>query len=115
MGLSKASRSAALEDSAGSRSQPPSTKSPTGPAVPGSRVGRTWVALAPAALAMVLVLLFVLQNLQATTVRFVVVSGRLPLGVALLVAAALGALVVFCLGSVRIVQLRHLAARRSAR
>jgi uncharacterized integral membrane protein len=63
---------------------------------------------------MVLVLVFVLQNLQATTVRFVVVSGRLPLGVALLVAAALGALVVFCLGSVRIVQLRHLAARRSA-
>jgi len=63
----------------------------------------------------VLVVVFVLQNLQATTVRFVVVSGRLPLGVALLIAAALGALVVFCLGSVRIVQLRRLAARRGAR
>src|SRR5215213_1401361 len=114
MGPSKTSRSAAPEDSAGSRNEPPSRQPPAGPALPGSRVGRTWVALAPAALALVLVVVFVLQNLQATTVRFVVVSGRLPLGVALLVAAALGALVVFCLGSVRILQLRHLAARRSA-
>lgn len=85
------------------------------PSVPGSRAGRTWVALVPAALALVLVLIFVLQNLQSSTVRFVIVSERLPLGVALLVAAALGALVVFCLGSVRILQLRRLARRRSAR
>jgi uncharacterized integral membrane protein len=45
----------------------------------------------------------------------VFVSERLPLGVALLVAAAVGALIVFCLGSVRILQLRRLARRRSAR
>jgi uncharacterized integral membrane protein len=49
---------------------------------------------------------FVVQNLEKAKVSFLIFSGRFPLALALLVAAALGALVVFCLGSVRIVQLR---------
>jgi uncharacterized integral membrane protein len=60
-------------------------------------------------------LVFVLQNLRSVKVSFLSASGRLPLGVALLVAAALGALAVLTLGSVRIIQLRHLVHRANHR
>jgi uncharacterized integral membrane protein len=53
-----------------------------------------------------LVIVFVVQNRQDAKVSFFVFSGRFPVALALLVAAALGALVVFLLGSVRILQLR---------
>jgi lipopolysaccharide assembly protein A len=115
MGPSKTVRVPSSDESHDSQRRSPSTGSGEPSVVPGSRAGRTWVALVPAALALVVVLIFVLQNLQSTMVRFVFVSERLPLGVALLVAAALGALLVFCLGSVRILQLRHLARRGSIR
>jgi uncharacterized integral membrane protein len=52
-----------------------------------------------------------LQNLHSSKVRFVSLSGTLPLGVALLAAVALGALLVLALGSVRILQLRQLVRR----
>jgi uncharacterized integral membrane protein len=83
--------------------------------LPSSRVGRAWTALIPAGLVLVVVLVFVLQNLQRSDVSFLVWSGALPLGVALLVSAALGALGVFLLGSVRIVQLRHMTRRPASR
>jgi uncharacterized integral membrane protein len=57
------------------------------------------------------ILLFVLQNLRSSKVSFVSLSGTLPLGVALLVAVALGALLVLAVGSVRILQLRKLVHR----
>jgi lipopolysaccharide assembly protein A len=63
-------------------------------------------------LALVAVLVFVFQNLQRTKVSFLMLSGRAPLGLALVAAALLGGLVVFGLGSVRIMQLRTLARRR---
>jgi uncharacterized integral membrane protein len=53
----------------------------------------------------------VLQNLRSAKVSFVSLSGTLPLGVALLGAVALGALLVLALGSVRILQLRKLVRR----
>jgi uncharacterized integral membrane protein len=66
-------------------------------------------------LALVLMLVFVGQNLQDTTVRFLGFSGGAPLGLALVVAALLGGLIVFGFGSVRIVQLRMLARARGRR
>ena len=57
------------------------------------------------------ILLFVLQNLRSSKVSFLSLSGTLPLGVALLAAVALGALLVLALGSVRILQLRKLVRR----
>jgi uncharacterized integral membrane protein len=48
----------------------------------------------------------VFQNLRHTKVTFFTASGSVPLAVALLVAAALGGLLVLALGSIRIVQLR---------
>jgi uncharacterized integral membrane protein len=76
--------------------------------LPSSRVGRAWTALVPAGLVLGVVLIFVLQNLQRSDVAFLAWSGELPLGVALLVSAVLGALAVFLLGSVRILQLRRM-------
>jgi uncharacterized integral membrane protein len=60
---------------------------------------------------MAVTLTFVLQNLETAKVRFITVSGKLPLGVALLAAAGLGAVLMLTLGSVRIVQLRRLVHR----
>jgi uncharacterized integral membrane protein len=62
----------------------------------------------PALILLAVILLFVFQNLRSVKVSFVTASGRLPLAVALLAAAALGALVVLALGSVRMIQLRKL-------
>jgi uncharacterized integral membrane protein len=59
-------------------------------------------------------LAFVLQNREEAKVTFLMFSGRFPLALALVVAAALGALVVFLLGSVRIVQLRKALRRHEA-
>ncbi|RZS91638.1 putative integral membrane protein [Motilibacter rhizosphaerae] len=83
--------------------------------LPSSWVGRTWTALLPTAVVVVVVLVFVLENSRHTRVNVLFWSAALPLGVALLGAAALGGLAVFLLGSVRIVQLRRLASRRSSR
>ncbi len=57
------------------------------------------------------ILVFVLQNLHSSKVSFLSLSGTLPLGVALLAAVALGAVLVLALGSVRILQLRKLVRR----
>jgi uncharacterized integral membrane protein len=56
---------------------------------------------------------FIFQNLQDVKVSFFAASGSLPLALALLFAAVLGALIVLTLGSVRIVQLRRAVKRRS--
>lgn len=79
--------------------------------VASTRAGRTWVKLVPALLLLAVLLLFVFQNLRSTTVSFATTSGRLPLALALLIAAALGGLLVFALGSVRIMQLRKTIRR----
>jgi uncharacterized integral membrane protein len=65
----------------------------------------------PALVVLAVTVVFILQNRRSAKVSFITASGRLPLGVALLIAAALGALVVLALGSVRIVQLRRLVRR----
>jgi uncharacterized integral membrane protein len=60
-------------------------------------------------LALVIMLVFIFQNLRETTVSFLGFSGGAPLGRALVAAALLGGITAFGLGSVRIVQLRRLA------
>ncbi len=62
----------------------------------------------PGLILFAITLTFALQNLRTARVTFFTASGTLPLALALLAAAALGALVVLALGSVRIMQLRKL-------
>lgn len=92
----------------------PGTAQP-GPARPGSvkstRASRAWIKLLPAFVLLAAILVFVFGNLRSTKVSFATASGTMPLAVALLAAAALGGLLVFALGSIRIIQLRR-AVRR---
>ncbi len=81
------------------------------PEVASTRASRTWVKVVPALLLLAAILMFVFENLRSTKVSFATASGRLPLALALLAAAALGGLLVFTLGSIRIVQLRKVIHR----
>jgi uncharacterized integral membrane protein len=94
-----------LREAPVSASHAPSGKVPD-VVVPKSRAGQVWTSLVPALILAAVMVAFVIQNRQQAKVSFLVFSGRFPLALALLAAVALGALVVFCLGSVRIVQLR---------
>lgn len=76
-----------------------------------TRIGGLWVGLAVAAVVLVLLLVFILENGQSAGIGYFGAHGHLPLGVALLLAAVAGALLVLIPGTARIIQLR-LAARR---
>jgi uncharacterized integral membrane protein len=76
-----------------------------------TRTSTVWAAVVVLVASMVLVLVFILQNLQAVAVSFLIFHGKLPLGVALLVAATLGGVVVVAAGAARVVQLRRVRRR----
>jgi uncharacterized integral membrane protein len=77
-----------------------------------TRTGGTWVATLVSVITVVLVLIFVMQNLVPTTVRFFGISGSVPVGLAMLFAALAGALLIALPGTARIVQLRRSARHR---
>lgn len=81
------------------------TTVPEDPKVRGSATAATWIALILGAIVLILLLIFVIQN--NTKASFTYFSGTfdLPLGVAMLLAAIAGALVMALVGSVRIFQL----------
>lgn len=79
-----------------------------------TRTGAVWTALAGGLAVLIVLLVFIFQNLQDVTITFFGWTGRVPLALGLLAAAVLGALVVLIAGSARIVQLRR-AARRTHR
>jgi putative membrane protein len=96
----------------------PTDTEPARPAEPPpkagrSRVGGAWVGLVIGAVVLILLLIFVLQNPEDVRVSFLGADSSIPLGVALLLAAVAGALVVAVPGSARILQLRR--ANRNAR
>jgi len=76
-----------------------------------TRMGGLWVGLALAAVVLLLLLIFILENSQQASIGYFGVHGHLPLGVALLLAAVAGALLVLIPGSGRILQLRKTARR----
>jgi uncharacterized integral membrane protein len=92
----------------------PGAAAGTAPAVRRSRTGGLWVGLILSALVLLLLLVFILQNGEPVQISFFALQGVLPTGVALLLAAIAGILLVAIPGSVRILQLRR-AARRGAR
>jgi len=72
-----------------------------------TRAGGMWVATVASALLLVVMLIFIVQNSDSVTLRFLGWDGRLPLAVALLLAAVIGVLLVAVPGTVRIWQLRR--------
>ena len=68
--------------------------------------------MAAGMVSLVIVLVFILQNLRSVRVHFFWATWSIPLAIDLLLASVLGGLVVFTVGSVRIMQLRR-ATRRA--
>jgi uncharacterized integral membrane protein len=79
-----------------------------------TRMGGLWITSALSAVVALLLLIFILENGQRVSISYFGAHGHLPLGVALLLAAVLGVLLVVIPGTGRIVQLR-ITARRHRR
>ncbi len=75
--------------------------------VKSTRVSSTWVGLIVAALVLILLLIFIGQNLQHVTIHYLGFSGSMPVAIALLLAAVMGALLLAVPGTLRILQLRR--------
>ena len=76
-----------------------------------TRTGGIWVAVGFFAVILLLLLIFILQNGTDVSVSYLGMHGHLPLGVALLLAAVCGVLLVVLAGTARIAQLRATARR----
>ncbi|HET6916577.1 MAG TPA: lipopolysaccharide assembly protein LapA domain-containing protein [Acidimicrobiales bacterium] len=95
----------------------PSAGGPSQPGPGGPRLTRTsavWVATGAALLLLILLIVFMLQNSTKVTVHFLGVTGTIPLGLALLIAAVGGGVLVAIAGVARVAQLR-MNARRTRR
>jgi len=77
-----------------------------------TRMGGLWVAAVLSAIVLLLLLIFIVENGQQVSISYFGAHGHLPLGVALLLAAVLGILLVVIPGTARIMQLRIAARRR---
>ncbi|MFC9356938.1 lipopolysaccharide assembly LapA domain-containing protein [Rhodococcus sp. NPDC057014] len=77
-----------------------------------TRVGATWTGLVIGIIVLVLLLVFILQNLDSVTLELFAWEFTLPLGVTLLFAAIAGAVIMALAGGVRIIQIRRAANRQ---
>lgn len=101
---------------------PPTAPVPTAPitkdrppvVVTRTRTGGLWTGLILSAIVLIFLLIFILQNSASMVINFLWFTGSLPSGVALLLAAVAGLLLVAIPGALRILQLRR-AAKRAAR
>jgi lipopolysaccharide assembly protein A len=76
-----------------------------------TRISGLWIAVACFAVVLLLLLIFILQNGRTVDIAYLGAHGHLPLGVAMLLAAVCGGLLVALAGAVRISQLRAVNRR----
>jgi uncharacterized integral membrane protein len=76
-----------------------------------TRAGALWTALAGGFLVLVLLLVFIMQNTDTTTIHMFGWAWQVPIGVSLLLGAIAGGLLTFLVGTVRILQLRRAAKK----
>jgi uncharacterized integral membrane protein len=76
-----------------------------------TRTSGLWVTVGSFAVVLLLLLIFILQNGTQVSVSYLGAHGHLPLGVALLLSAVCGVLLVVLAGAARISQLRAVARR----
>lgn len=88
---------------------------PAGPAVARTRTGGLWTGLVLSAVVLLFLLIFILQNDAEVRITFLGATGTLPAGVALLLAAIAGLLLVAIPGGLRILQLRRATQRGGRR
>jgi uncharacterized integral membrane protein len=75
-----------------------------------TRISASWTGVVIAAFVLVLLVVFIAQNTQRSSVDFLGFHGTAPTAVVLLIAAAGGALVVIIVAVARILQLRRAAS-----
>jgi uncharacterized integral membrane protein len=96
------------EADAGTGTQPASTRGE----IPRTRTARAHNALIAGAIVLILLLVFIIENTESVKISYFGAGFHLPLGVALLLAAIGGALLVGIVGAARIMQLRRTVRRR---
>jgi len=89
--------------SPGTEARPPAPTQPP----PTTKTGIAFGTLIAGAIVTILLLVFILENTESVKISYFGAGGHLPLGVALLLAAIGGALVVGIVGAARIMQLRR--------
>src|SRR5437588_9019410 len=97
-----------------SETEPDTTAEPTSTRgeIPRTRTARAHNALIAGAIVLILLLVFILENTESVKISYFGAGFHMPLGVALLLAAIGGALLVGIVGTARIVQLRRSVRRR---
>lgn len=78
-----------------------------------TRAGMAWVATIASLILLVLLITFIIQNQEDVTIAFFGLEGTIASGIALLIAAVGGGLLVAVAGTARILQLR--SSRRHQR
>lgn len=90
----------------------PPAMSPRRGGVPRTRTGTAWLDICTAAVALAVLVVFMLQNTRSVDVTFLWMHGRVPLALALLTAGVGVAVLAMAVGEARVGQLRRLARRR---
>jgi uncharacterized integral membrane protein len=83
---------------------------PTSP-IPFTKTAAVWWALIIGSLTLIVLLIFIAQNLDTTPVHFLGWTWRAPVGIVLLVAAICGSLITVMTGTARMMQLRRAAKK----
>ncbi|GAA2138813.1 hypothetical protein GCM10009825_25400 [Arthrobacter humicola] len=96
------------------RPETPGTPAPAPEARQVTRAGMVWAAVACALVVLILLIAFILQNQEYVQVKFFGLTGSVPLGIALFIAAVGGGVLVAIAGAARIIQLRLAAHRQRA-
>lgn len=103
----------------GSEDSDSTSNLPTVPTTPAAhkvtRASAAWVATAVALVLLVLLIIFILQNQTNVELKTLGVSGELPVGMAMLIAAVIGGALVGLSGGARVIQLRKQASRTQRR
>lgn len=72
-----------------------------------TRTSTAWFMTVGSVIGLVILLIFILQNLQDISIKFFGFNWKIPLGIAMLLAAVLGGVLVALFGTARVIQLRH--------
>ncbi len=91
---------------------PPTTRAERAAEIPRTKTALAHNTLIAGAIVLILLLVFILENTQSVKISYFGAGFRMPLGVALLLAAIGGALLTGIVGTARIVQLRRRVRRR---
>jgi len=74
--------------------------------------GSLWVGLIIGAILLILLIVFIVENLGSVSIELIFGKARTPLAIGLLLSAVIGALLVAVPGTIRILQLRRELKRR---